>query len=127
MTRKARIAHLAGPNATIQNTPPLVTSNKARAKHNLAPLTTPDGTRFYPLRQARLDCPAPADATSRAQRASGRPRRARPHRGLRALARPLLHRRLGAFPDQGPPNPEGLAGGIMQCSARGRPRAAPPP
>ena len=29
MTRKARIAHLAGPNATIQNTPPLVTSNKA--------------------------------------------------------------------------------------------------
>src|SRR5205823_9117557 len=35
MTRKARIAHLAGPNATIQNTPPLVTSNKARAKHQL--------------------------------------------------------------------------------------------
>jgi hypothetical protein len=35
MTGKARIAHLAGPNATIQNTPPLVTSNKARAKHNL--------------------------------------------------------------------------------------------
>jgi hypothetical protein len=35
MDRKARIAHLAGPNATIQNTPPLVTSNKARAKHNL--------------------------------------------------------------------------------------------
>jgi hypothetical protein len=27
MTRKARIVHLAGPNATIQNTPPLVTSN----------------------------------------------------------------------------------------------------
>ena len=24
MTRKARIAHLAGPNATIQNTPPLM-------------------------------------------------------------------------------------------------------
>jgi hypothetical protein len=28
MTHKARIAHLAGPNATIQTTPPLVTSNK---------------------------------------------------------------------------------------------------
>jgi hypothetical protein len=27
---KLRIAHLSGPNATIQNTPPLVTSNKAR-------------------------------------------------------------------------------------------------
>ena len=32
---KTRIAHLAGPTATIQNTPPLVTSNKARAKHGL--------------------------------------------------------------------------------------------
>ena len=29
---KIRIAHLAGPTATIQNTPPLVTSNKARAE-----------------------------------------------------------------------------------------------
>ena len=44
MTRKARIAHLAGPNATIQNTPPLVTSNKARAKHQLPALTNPDGS-----------------------------------------------------------------------------------
>ena len=43
MTAKARIAHLAGPNATIQNTPALVTSNKARAKHGLALLTNPDG------------------------------------------------------------------------------------
>ena len=34
-SRKTRIAHLAGPNATIQNTPPLVTSNKARVKHQL--------------------------------------------------------------------------------------------
>ena len=42
---KARIAHLAGPDATIQNTPPLVTSNKARAKYGLPPLTNPDGTR----------------------------------------------------------------------------------
>jgi L-asparaginase len=43
MTQKARIAHLAGPNATIQNTPPLVTSNKARAKQGLPLLETGGG------------------------------------------------------------------------------------
>jgi hypothetical protein len=43
MAQKARIAHLAGPNATIQNTPPLVTSNKARAKYQLPLLTNPEG------------------------------------------------------------------------------------
>lgn len=60
MSRKARIAHLAGPNATIQNTPPLVTSNKARAKHGLPLLTNPDGTpaRFDVLRAQRLAAPA---------------------------------------------------------------------
>ncbi len=59
MTGKVRIAHLAGPNATIQNTPPLVTSNKARAKHDLAPLTNPEGTpaRFDVLRAQRLAAP----------------------------------------------------------------------
>src|ERR1700738_1182014 len=59
MTKKARIAHLAGPNATIQNTPPLVTSNKARAKHNLPPLMNPDSTpaRFDVLRPQRLAVP----------------------------------------------------------------------
>ena len=59
MTRKARIAHLAGPNATIQNTPPLVTSNKARAKHGLSVLTNPDGSpaRFDVLRPQRLAAP----------------------------------------------------------------------
>jgi hypothetical protein len=59
MTRKARIAHLAGPNATIQNTPPLVTSNKARAKNKLPLLTNPDGTpaRFDVLRAQRLAAP----------------------------------------------------------------------
>ena len=62
MTGKARIAHLAGPNATIQNTPPLVTSNKARAKHNLSLLTNPDGTpaRFDVLRAQRLAAPVTA-------------------------------------------------------------------
>src|SRR5215470_9851483 len=62
MDRKARIAHLAGPNATIQNTPPLVTSNKARAKHNLPLLTDPDAApaRFDVLRPQRLATPVTA-------------------------------------------------------------------
>jgi hypothetical protein len=56
---KVRIAHLAGPNATIQNTPPLVTSNKARTKHNLSLITDPDGApaRFDVLRPQRLAAP----------------------------------------------------------------------
>jgi L-asparaginase len=60
MADKARIAHLAGPTATIQNTPPLVTSNKARAKHGLAPMTGADGqaSRFDALRAQRLARPA---------------------------------------------------------------------
>jgi L-asparaginase len=59
MKQKARIAHLAGPNATIQNTPPLVTSNKARAKHKLPLLTNPDGSpaHFDALRPQRLAAP----------------------------------------------------------------------
>ncbi len=59
MTEKARIAHLAGPNATIQNTPPLVTSNKALAKHSLPSLMNPDGSpaRFDVLRPQRLAAP----------------------------------------------------------------------
>lgn len=60
MSRKPRIAHLAGPNATIQNTPPLVTSTKARQKHGLAPLLNADGSqaRFDALRPQRLATPA---------------------------------------------------------------------
>jgi hypothetical protein len=59
MTRKARIVHLAGPNATIQNTPPLVTSNKTRAKYGLPALTNPDGSPapFDVLRPQRLAAP----------------------------------------------------------------------
>ena len=59
MDRKPRIAHLAGPNATIQNTPPLVTSNKARAKHHLPLLTDRDGkpARFDVLRPQRFAAP----------------------------------------------------------------------
>ena len=50
---KLRIAHLAGPTATIQNTPPLVTSNKAREKAGLPPLPGD----FDPLRAQRLAAP----------------------------------------------------------------------
>jgi L-asparaginase len=57
---KIRIAHLAGPNATIQNTPPLVTSNKARVKRQLPVRCGPDGTplRYDVLRPQRLAAPA---------------------------------------------------------------------
>jgi len=56
---KMRIAHLAGPTATIQNTPPLVTSNKARLKRGLPPMTAPDGSiaAFDALRAQRLAAP----------------------------------------------------------------------
>ena len=59
-TKKARIAHLAGPTATIQNTPPLVTSNKARRKHGLSPRKNADGSEpvFDALRPQRLAMPA---------------------------------------------------------------------
>ena len=43
---------------------------------------------FTPYGRPRLNCAAPADAARRAQRTSGRARRARQHRGLRAAARP---------------------------------------
>jgi hypothetical protein len=56
---KLRIAHLSGPNATIQNTPPLVTSNKARAKHALPLMQGADGSalKFDALRAQRLAAP----------------------------------------------------------------------
>lgn len=57
---KVKIAHLAGPTATIQNSPPLVTSNKARRKHGLPLRMNPDGSepRFDVLRAQRLAAPA---------------------------------------------------------------------
>ena len=57
---KVRIAHVAGPTATIQNTPPLVTSNKARVRRGLPPLLNPDGSTpaFDALRAQRLAAPA---------------------------------------------------------------------
>jgi L-asparaginase len=60
MPKRPKIAHLAGPTATIQNSPPLVTSNKAREKYGLPPRKNGDGTdqRFDVLRPQRLAAPA---------------------------------------------------------------------
>ena len=59
MSERPRIAHLAGPNATIMNSTPLVTSNKARQKYGLPLVTNDDGTpaRFDVLRPQRLAAP----------------------------------------------------------------------
>jgi hypothetical protein len=56
---KPRIAVFSGPTATIQNTEPLVTSNKAREKYGLAPRRHADGSamRFDVLRPQRLAAP----------------------------------------------------------------------
>ena len=56
---KPRIAVFSGPTATIQNTEPLVTSNKAREKYGLPPRTHADGSlmRFDVLRPQRLAAP----------------------------------------------------------------------
>jgi len=60
MADRPRIAHLAGPTATIQNSPPLVTSNKARQKYGLPVRKNRDGSnaRFDALRAQRLAAPA---------------------------------------------------------------------
>ena len=56
---KPRIAHIAGSNATITNTPALVTSNKARARHGLPLLRDESGQplAFDALRPQRLAAP----------------------------------------------------------------------
>lgn len=56
---KPRIAVFSGPTATIQNSPPLVTSNKARSQYGLPPRLGPDGSqpRYDPLRPQRLAAP----------------------------------------------------------------------
>jgi L-asparaginase/Glu-tRNA(Gln) amidotransferase subunit D len=57
---RPRIAVFAGPNATVLNSEPLVTSNKARTRARLPPRTQPDGTpiHFDALRPQRLAAPA---------------------------------------------------------------------
>ncbi|HKQ26974.1 MAG TPA: asparaginase domain-containing protein [Burkholderiales bacterium] len=56
---KPRIAHIAGSNATITNSPVLVTSNKAREKRGLPLLKDESGARmrFDALRPQRLAAP----------------------------------------------------------------------
>src|SRR5215510_8119611 len=56
---KPKIAVFSGPTATIQNSEPLVTSNKARELYGLPPRTNPDGSpmRFDALRAQRLAAP----------------------------------------------------------------------
>ncbi|HZT06582.1 MAG TPA: asparaginase domain-containing protein [Chloroflexota bacterium] len=56
---KPRIAIFSGPTATIQNSAPLITSNKARKKYGLPLRTHPDGSpmRFDALRPQRLATP----------------------------------------------------------------------
>lgn len=56
---RPRIAVFSGPTATIQNSEPLVTSNKARRKHGLPLLTTSDGAPLAHdiVRMQRLAAP----------------------------------------------------------------------
>jgi hypothetical protein len=56
---RPRIAVFSGPTATIENSEPLVTSNKARARYGLPALTAPDGQPlgFDALRPQRLAVP----------------------------------------------------------------------
>ena len=56
---KPKIAVFSGPTATIQNSEPLVTSNKARENYGLPPRMNPDGTpmRFDVLRAQKLAAP----------------------------------------------------------------------
>ena len=56
---KPKIAVFAGSNATVQNSVPLVSSNKARAQHGLPLRTNPDGSpdRFDHLVPQRLAAP----------------------------------------------------------------------
>jgi L-asparaginase len=59
MPDRPRIAHISGPTATIQNAPPLVTSNKARTKYGLPPYLQDDGRppKYDALRPQRLGKP----------------------------------------------------------------------
>jgi L-asparaginase len=59
VSARKRIAVFSGPTATVQNTVPLVTSNKARRKYGLPLLTNADGTPIEhdALRPQRLAAP----------------------------------------------------------------------
>jgi L-asparaginase len=59
LVEKPKIAVFSGPTATIQNSEPLITSNKARENYGLPPRLNPDGTpmRFDVLRAQKLATP----------------------------------------------------------------------
>ena len=59
VSSRPKIAVFSGPTATIQNTEPLVTSNKAREKYGLPIRRNPDGSamRFDALRLQRIATP----------------------------------------------------------------------
>ena len=113
-SKKARIAHLSGPTATIQNTPPLVTSNKARAKHGLPLLTDVDGA---PLRHDALRAAAARGAGQGLCRAVLRPSAGiRRGRALRAARR--IHRRGRRVPEGAPERQR--QGGLRDRAEAGR-------
>jgi len=58
-SKRLKIAVFSGPTATVQNSEPLITSNKARTKYGLPPITSPNGIapRFDTLRPQRLAAP----------------------------------------------------------------------
>ena len=60
VSKRLKIAVFSGPTATVQNSEPLVTSNKARVKYGLPLLTGPEGApiKFDTLRPQRLAAPA---------------------------------------------------------------------
>jgi hypothetical protein len=57
--KKFRLAHMSGPTATIQNSPALVTSNKARRKYGLPPRISQNGDaiKYDALRAQKLALP----------------------------------------------------------------------
>jgi L-asparaginase len=60
VVKKFRLAHMSGPTATIQNSPALVTSNKARHKYGLQSRTSDNGNaiKYDALRAQKLAAPA---------------------------------------------------------------------
>src|SRR5262249_7619248 len=133
---RKRIAVFSGPTATIQNTVPLVTSNKARAKYGLPPRLSPDGSppRFDHLRPQRLAAPitvyvrqvSPARARRRrAVRPAGRVPGRRRRDAARAAERPRRARVRGDAPPGRRPLPPALHGQAGRRLGLGRRYAAP--
>ena len=113
---KIRVAHLSGPNATIQNTPPLVTSNKAR--HEIRPAA--DARAGRQRREIRRAC-ARSAWPRRPRSMSSSSRRIRSERDAAELygAARRLYRCRRRLP-QGAPQRARQAGLRDRAAARGR-------